>query len=88
MKSFFVSVVNSHYNKLIKNVKIPVLLIYSKEDEKVDFSRAKKLNNKLIKSRLRVIKGDHFAYLSNERIVSMEINDFFKENENKREYYL
>ena len=88
MKSFFVSVVNTHYNKIIKKITIPVLLIYSKEDEKVDFSRANRLSKKLKKARLRVIKGDHFAYLNNKRIVSMEINEFFKENENKREYYL
>ena len=67
---------------------IPFLLIYSKEDEKVDFKMAKKLEKKLVKSRLRVIKGDHFAYLNNENIVSMEINNFIKENELKREYYL
>ena len=48
----------------------------------------KKLHKKLINSRLKVIKGDHFAYLNNVNIVSMEINNFIKENERKREYYL
>lgn len=88
MKNFFVNVVNTHYDKYIHKIDVPVLLIYSKEDKKVDFVKAKKLERKLDKVRLRVIKGDHFAYLNNEHLVSMEINNFVKENEKKREYYL
>jgi len=88
MKKFFISVVNTHYNKKIKQIKIPILLIYSYDDEKVSFTCGRRLNKKLENSRLKVIKGDHFAYLSNENIVSIEINNFIKENETKREYYL
>ncbi len=88
MKGFFISVVNTHYNKRLKEIKIPLLLIYSKEDCKVEYKKAKRINKKVRKSRLRVIKGDHFAYLDNRNIVSMEINNFIKENEKKREYYL
>ena len=88
LRRFLVHVVNTHYNKKIKKIKIPLLLIYSKEDDKVDFIRAKQLHKKTYKSTLRVIKGDHFAYLNNENIVSMEINNFIKENGIKREYYL
>lgn len=88
MKEFFVRVVNTYYNKRIKEIKIPMLLLYSLEDEKVEFKKAKKLNKRLQKSRLRVIKGDHFAYLSNENVVFLEIRNFLKENDKKREYYL
>ena len=88
MRSFFVNVVNTHYDKILNKIRIPLLLIYSKEDEKVEFSRAKRLKRKLNKSRLKVIKGDHFAYLTNENVVSLEINNFIKEIENKRELYL
>ena len=87
MKSFFVNVVNTHYDKKILKVRVPVLLVYSRKDEKVNFRSARKLHNKLLRSRLRVINGDHFAYLSNEEIVSVEIHDFFKERE-KHVYYL
>lgn len=88
MKYFFVNVVNTHYNKKLKKINIPILLIYSKNDEKVGFYMAKKLNNKLENSRLKVIKGNHFAYLDNVNIVSIEVNNFIKENEKKHEYYL
>ena len=88
MKQFFVKVVNTHYNKQLKRINLPMLLLYSKDDEKVEFKKGKRLNKILKKSRLRVINGDHFAYLDNENIVSMEINNFIKENEKKREYYL
>lgn len=87
MKSFFVNVVNTHYDKRLKELKLRTLLIYSKEDTKVDFSKAKKLKRKL-DTRMRVIKGEHFAYLDNVDLISLEINDFIKENEKKREYYM
>ena len=88
MKHFFINIVNTHYNKQIKNIDIPVLLIYSKNDDKVELKKGKKLNEKLKKSSLKVINGDHFAYLGNSSIVSIMIRDFFKENDKKREYYL
>ena len=87
MKNFFVNVVNTYYDKKIKNIKIPVLMIYSKDDKKVDYKSAKKLEKKLLRTRLRVIKGDHFAYLNNRDIVVLELNNFFKERENHA-YYL
>lgn len=87
MKNFFIKVVNTHFDKKIKNIRIPILLIYSKEDEKVDFKCAKKMDKKLLRGKLRVIKGDHFAYLTNREIVSVELNNFFKERENYV-YYL
>lgn len=88
MKKFFINVVNTHFNKKIKYINIPILLIASKKDNKVEYRKIKKLHKILKTSRLRVIKGDHFAYLDNENIVSLEINNFIKENEKKREYYL
>lgn len=87
MKRFFISVVNTHYNKRIPKIRVPILLIYSKTDEKVEFKSAKKLSKKLLRNKLRVINGDHFAYLNNREIVSMEIHNFFKERE-KHVYYL
>ena len=88
MKPFFIHVVNNYYNKRIKDISIPLLLIYSKEDEKVEFKNVRKLENINNKSHLRVIKGDHFAYLNNENIISIEINNFIKEIEKKNGYYL
>jgi pimeloyl-ACP methyl ester carboxylesterase len=87
MKKFFINVVNTYYDNQIKNIKIPILLLYSKEDEKVKFRVAKRLKRKLLRVRLKVINGDHFAYLTNRRVVAIEINDFFKERENHA-YYL
>ena len=48
-----------------------MLLIYSKEDEKVEFKNAKKITKKRSQSKLRVINGGHFAYLDNRNIVGI-----------------
>lgn len=87
MKSFFVSVVNTHYSKYIKKVRIPILLIYSMGDEKVNLKEGIRLKNKLLRGKLRVIKGDHFAYLNNREVINSLINNFFKERE-EYGYYL
>jgi pimeloyl-ACP methyl ester carboxylesterase len=87
MKKFFVSVVNTHYSKQVKKIRIPTLLIYSSNDEKVSVKEGIRLDKKLLRGKLRVIKGDHFAYLTNREVVSSLINNFFKERE-KYDYYL
>ena len=87
MKAFFVNVVNTHYDKYLKQMNLNALLIYSKKDKKVDFAKAKKLS-RVLEARLKVINGDHFAYLKNEHVISLEINNFIKENEKACEYYM
>ena len=65
MKSFFVNVVNTHYDKLVRNIEIPVILIWGKDDEKVPLKKACELNKKLKNSELYIMNGDHFAYIKN-----------------------
>ena len=65
MKSFFVNVVNTHYDKLVRNIQIPVILIWGKDDEKVPLKKACELNKKLKNSELYIMNGDHFAYIKN-----------------------
>jgi len=65
MKSFFVNVVNTHYDKLVRNIEIPVILIWGNDDEKVPLKKACELNKKLKNSELYIMNGDHFAYIKN-----------------------
>lgn len=82
MKSFFVSVVNTHYDKLIKNIEIPTILIWGKNDEKVPIKKAYKLDNKLKNSELYIINGDHFAYIENIEFTKLVIQKHLRRNNN------
>lgn len=73
MKPFFVSVVNTHYDKFLKNIEIPVILIWGKDDEKVPLKKALELNKKLGNSELYIMKGDHFAYIKNIEFTKLVI---------------
>ncbi len=73
MKSFFVSVVNTHYDKLVRNIEIPVILIWGNEDEKVPLKKACELNKKLKNSELYIMNGDHFAYIKNIEFTKLVI---------------
>lgn len=78
MKSFFVNVVNTHYDINIRNIDIPVLLIWGKNDNKVPLKKAKKLNKTLKNSELYIEKGGHFAYLENIQFTRLVIQKFFR----------
>jgi pimeloyl-ACP methyl ester carboxylesterase len=78
MKNFFVSVVNKHYNDCIKEVDIPVLLLWGNKDSKVPINKAKKLHKVIKNSKLHIIKGNHFAYLENLMYTKLVLNEFFR----------
>lgn len=78
MKHFFVNVVNTHYNKQLKNVDIPFLLLWGNKDKQVPLNRAKKLNEVLKHSQLYVENGGHFAYLENIEFTRLAIQSFLR----------
>lgn len=78
MKEFFVKVVNTHYNKELKKVDIPVLLIWGKEDKQVPLNKAKQLSKKIKDNKLVVLEGDHFAYLENIELTKLYICNFLR----------
>ena len=78
MKHFFINIVNTHFNKQIKQIKIPVLLIWGKKDDKVPLSKAKKLKKRIKKSELIIENGGHFAYLENIQYTRLIIQKFLR----------
>lgn len=83
MKRFFINVVNTHYNKKVKEIDIPTLLIWGNKDNKVPLNKAKKLNRKLKDSKLVIVKGGHFAYLENIEFTRLTIQKFLRRLENE-----
>lgn len=78
MKRFFVNVVNTHYDKSVKNIDIPVLMLWGDKDEKVNVNNAKKLNKLIENSNLYVMRGRHFAYLENVEFTKLVIQKFLR----------
>ena len=78
MKNFFVSVVNTHYNKKVKDITIPVLLLWGEDDKEVKISKAFKLRQLIENSKLYLTKGDHFAYLQNIEFTKLTIQKFLR----------
>ena len=82
MKDLFVNVVNTHFDKVLKKIKIPVLLIWGDEDNKVPLNKAKKLNKKINNSKLYIQKGGHFAYLENIEFTKLIVQNFIRGQDN------
>lgn len=78
MKKFFVKVVNTHYNKEIKKINIPVMLLWGKNDRQVPVSKAKKLNKLIKESELHIVKGNHYAYIKNLDYSKLIIQKFIR----------
>ncbi len=78
MKKFFINVVNTHYDNYLKDIKIPILLIWGKEDKQVPLSKALKLQKQLENSHLHILKGSHFAYLENIQFTKLAIQKFLR----------
>lgn len=78
MKKFFVNVVNTHFDRDISNVNLPILFLWGNKDKKVPIKKAKKLNKKIFKSELVIEKGGHFAYLENIDFTRLIIQKFLR----------
>lgn len=78
MKNFFVKTVNTHYDKKVKEIKIPVLIIWGNKDKQVPLKKALKLHKKIPDNQLYILKGDHFAYLENIEFTKLVVQSFFR----------
>ena len=78
MRGFFVNVVNRHFDKEIKNIEIPILMVWGDRDEKVPLNKAKEMNKKISDAQLVVEKGGHFAYLENIEFTRLIIQQFLR----------
>lgn len=66
MQKVFVSVVNQHLNYLHKYIKVKTLLFWGMCDKDTPFYMARKLNKLIVGSKLKVVKGGHFAFIENK----------------------
>ena len=76
LKNVLVKVVNQHLDYLVKKIFVNTLLIWGNVDKETPLYMAKKINKYITNSKLKIIKGGHFAYLEN-KIYFEKICDFF-----------
>lgn len=77
MRRIMVNSVNTYFDDTFETYKGKVLLVYGKNDKITPLKEGKKINSRLINSKLKIIKnGDHFAYLEKRYTFIRYIEEF------------
>lgn len=79
MKRVFVKVVNQHLNGLLDKIFKPTLILWGKTDKQTPLYMAKVLHKKVKSSKLLLLKGGHFAYLTQQAKALEYIFEFLEE---------
>lgn len=80
LKSVFVNVVNEDLTYLLKHIKVSSLIVFGKKDADTPIYMAKILNKKIKNSKLILLDGGHFCYLSQkERCIGLAKQFLLKE---------
>lgn len=69
LKDTFISIVNTHLNRHLKNIKADTLILWGNKDEETPLYMAKKLNKKIKNSCLIMLNGGHFAYAEDSNFI-------------------
>lgn len=81
MKKLLVRATNTYFDKEIKKIKVPTLIYWGINDKTTPLYMAKKLNKKIINSKLIIHPfGDHFAYFQYQDHFTKSVMLFLKEN--------
>ena len=82
LKRVMVRVVNQHLNFLVKLIKneINVLLVWGRFDKATPLYMAKYFLRKIKNSKLKIINGDHFCFLSDMELFANIIKKFLYNN--------
>lgn len=83
MRRIMVNSVNTYYDETFSSYSGNVLLVYGSNDKITPLKEGKKIKDKLINGKLKIInKGDHFAYLD-KRYTFIRFIEEFIGSENK-----
>ena len=79
-KQVFNNIIKEDLSYLLKNIKIPTLIIWGKRDKSTPYYMAKKLKKSINYSRLILYKkAGHFCYLEEAKSIERNIHLFFLE---------
>lgn len=80
MRETYINVSKEQLLEDVKNVSVPTLIMWGKEDGIVPIEIGKDLENQLSDGYLVELNGSHFSYLENTQMVVEILNKFFKNN--------
>lgn len=78
MKKTLINILNISLEEKLKNIDLPTILLWAKDDQETKINLAKKAHKLLKNSSLIVIDGPHFAYYFQARYVTKILISFIK----------
>lgn len=79
-KLSFKKIINEHLDNLLPKISNKVLLIYGKKDSETPVYMAKKLNKNIKNSKLFLLNGNHFCFITKHKTFNELTLNFLKEN--------
>ena len=80
MKKTFKNIVNTHLNEFLRDVKVPTLIIFGRDDRTTPLYMARYLHKKIKKSELVLIdKAGHFCFDDNRYLFIKNVKKFIEE---------
>lgn len=80
MRKTFKNIVNTHLNEFLKDVKVPTLIVFGKEDKTTPLYMARYLHKKIKNSELILIdKAGHFCFNDNRYAFLKNVKSFIEE---------
>lgn len=79
LRDTFLNIVNAYPEKNISNINSKIYAVWGKDDKTVSYFQMKKLEKYILHGSLTIVKGDHFAYLTNRKEMSNLIKNILEE---------
>lgn len=76
MKQTFVNTIDEDLTDFMKEIKIPTLLIFGDKDTETPPTFGHRMNKLIPNSSLKIISGDHFAFVDKSKEIAVLIADF------------
>ena len=78
MKQSFIKIVNEYLDDKLTLIKNQTLILHGKRDKETPLYMAKRLNKKIVNSKLIVLKdAGHFAFIDRPHKFNTEVKEFF-----------
>jgi pimeloyl-ACP methyl ester carboxylesterase len=74
----FKNIVKENLEEVFREIKVPTLIIWGKDDRELNQKYGKKINSLVKNSKLKIVEGDHFPFLENPKKIAKLIENFIE----------